>query len=626
MSKPRAPRALLLWLLFFTMSAAHATEEAAPPPVFFEREVIAPVASGKGAEAAQKMPLESEASMGPMASGANVSELLEDAENGTAQVTLNDPTGTATLIQSTVVFEGDYSFHLTNPSRNDTSVELDPGIQVTTDTQLVFATKFGLLTTDQVAKVQVSTDGGSSYGATVWSRAGTGSPSGGFESVEVDLSAYAGQGIHLRFILDFNSGSYYEGTSTSVGWFFDYISIGGTATMPNYSIGEPTDAEQYNLELINRARADALAEADRLIALSSTGGDPDIISAVNSFDINPNDIRTQYEWAINNGHMAASAQPLAFNAKLIEAARLHTQDMLANEFQGHLSSSTPPAEASYPAGASLADRVTASGYSWGSLGESVYAYTDSVIHAHGGFLIDWGDVSNPESATYNPAFAGQGMQNPPGHRLSNHNPNFQEIGIGYIEDSNGTVGPNLVTQDFARPGTGGQFITGVVIADMNNDDFYDMGEGLGGILVTAEPADGSTPRPAYRALTSNSGGYALPVPADGQYTVSFSHSMYGSASANCTLSDGENFKVDWIPEILYTAEFGDASAPPGKLELRFFDAGIDGTPRLQTTSDLSAGFTDENSATLSTREASGHRTFQYDKPATLNHFSRVVVE
>jgi hypothetical protein len=37
-------------------------------------------------------------------------------------------------------------------------------------------------------------------------------------------------------------------------------------------------------------------------------------------------------------------------------------------------------------------------------------------------------------------------------------------------------------------------------------------------IVTAEPSDGLTPSPAYRALTSSSGGYALTVPADGQYT------------------------------------------------------------------------------------------------------------
>jgi hypothetical protein len=378
--------------------------------------------------------------------------------------------------------------------------------------------------------------------------------------------------------------------------------------------------------LINRSRADALAEADRLIALGSSGGDPDIISAVSFFGIDPADIRTQYEWAIDNGYIAASAQPLAFNARLIEAARLHTQDMLENDFQGHVTSQNPPAEANYAPGASLGNRVSASGYSYSWLGESVYAYADSVIHAHAGFLIDWGERNDSSRTGYNPDFDDQGMQNPPGHRFSNHNPNYKEIGIGLTEGSNGSVGPWLVTQDFAAPGAGGQFITGVVIADMDNDDFYDVGEGLAGILVTAEPADGTTPRPAYRALTSSSGGYALPVPGDGQYTLSFSHSNYGEVSTTCSLSNGENFKVDWIPALLYTAEFGEAPGDAGTMELQFFHAGIDGTPKLETTSDLSLGFTEESSATLSPRDASGIRSFSYDKPDTPSHFSRVVIE
>src|SRR5688500_8447293 len=41
-----------------------------------------------------------------------------------------------------------------------------------------------------------------------------------------------------------------------------------------FSIGDPTDEEQMHLELINRARTDANAEALRLIALAAT--DPNV--------------------------------------------------------------------------------------------------------------------------------------------------------------------------------------------------------------------------------------------------------------------------------------------------------------------------------------------------------------
>ncbi len=619
----------LIFLIAPTSASIASTVESAPPPVSVDIENAQPNSPIQAlSPSTETSSTESRAFWNFTAVSGDevISQLLVDAENGTVNVTLSDPTSTATLIQSTVVFEGDHTFHLTNPSFNDTSVTLTPGIQVGPDTRLVFATKFETLTTDQVAKVQVSSDGGSSYPATIWSRPGTGSPSGGFELIEIDLSTYAGQTIHLRFILDFSGGSAFTQTTTSVGWFFDYISIGTPAARPAYSIGDPTALEQYNLELINRSRADALAEADRLIALASPGGDPDIISAVTFFKIKPPDIRTQYEWAINNGYIAASAQPLAFNAKLIEAARLHTADMLLNNFQGHTTSANPPPEATYPAGATLGTRVTASGYGWSSLGESVFAYADSVLHAHAGFLIDWGNLNNPAQTGYNPAFIDQGMQNPPGHRFSNHNPNHKEIGIGFIEGSNTDVGPFLVTQDFAKPATGDQFITGVVIADMDNDDFYDVGEGLGGIVITAESADGSTPRPAYRAITANSGGYALPVPADGTYTVTFSHPTYGTVSTDTTLTGGENLKVDWIPAILHTSRFGFKSDQPSKMELTFLHAGIDGTPRLQTTTNLALDFSTDQTADLSPRDETGHRTFTYDNPGTPTHFARVIVD
>jgi hypothetical protein len=55
--------------------------------------------------------------------------------------------------------------------------------------------------------------------------------------------------------------------------FFKKTSASQTAAAAGpvlFSIGDPTDEEQLYLELINRARADANAEAKRLIALDDT--------------------------------------------------------------------------------------------------------------------------------------------------------------------------------------------------------------------------------------------------------------------------------------------------------------------------------------------------------------------
>src|ERR1700749_1164890 len=53
---------------------------------------------------------------------------------------------------------------------------------------------------------------------------------------------------------------------------------GGAPTL--FSIGQPTDEEQFYLELINRARTNATAEANRLLALT----EPNVLAALDFFN------------------------------------------------------------------------------------------------------------------------------------------------------------------------------------------------------------------------------------------------------------------------------------------------------------------------------------------------------
>src|SRR5262245_6127018 len=79
-----------------------------------------------------------------------------------------------------------------------------------------------------------------------------------------------------------------------------------------FSIGDPTDEEQLYLELINRARADANAEAKRLIALNDIYVQ-NALQKVNTYQM-------QSQFATN-----PPAAPLSFSAKLLNAARSHAQ-------------------------------------------------------------------------------------------------------------------------------------------------------------------------------------------------------------------------------------------------------------------------------------------------------------
>ena len=219
-----------------------------------------------------------------------------------------------------------------------------------------------------------------------------------------------------------------------------------------YSIGNPTNEEQYYLELINRARANPPAEGIRM----ATTTDQQVRSAYNSFGVNL--VLMQAQFAI-----ILPAPPLSMNATLTTAARAHSQNMLQNNYQGH----------NGPDG-SLTTRLQnyTSGASGWSIGENVYAYSKSVWYGHAGFQVDWGGTA-----------ATGGMQSPPGHRLNIHSTTFREVGIGVVLGSNGSVGPQLVTQDFGTRAACLPFVTGVVYRDLNSNGFYDPGEGVGGVTV-----------------------------------------------------------------------------------------------------------------------------------------------
>jgi len=273
-----------------------------------------------------------------------------------------------------------------------------------------------------------------------------------------------------------------------------------------YSIGDPTDEEQLYLEYVNRSRANPPAEGVRLANTT----DPDVVSAYNFFKVDLALMQSQFS-------AIAAAPPLAMNAQLLAAARLHSGDMFTNQFQGHNGSD----------GSTLGQRATAQGYPWSSLAENVFSYSKSVWYGHAGFNVDWGtNVS--------------GMQNPPGHRDNIANAAYREAGVGVVDGSNGPVGPQLVTQDFGTRQSATPLITGVVYYDFNTNNFYDLAEGIGGVTVDVSGS-------SYHAVTANSGGYAVPVPGNGAYTVTFTAPGLATDQQQVSVSSLQNVKVDYLP-------------------------------------------------------------------------------
>ena len=231
-----------------------------------------------------------------------------------------------------------------------------------------------------------------------------------------------------------------------------------------WSIGDPTDEEQLLLELMNRARADPAAEGDRVF---EDYGSSVVTSAVDFFLKQSPGV--EYTRAENRDafHTYAARPPFAFDAHLLDAARVHSQLMRQFNVQSH--------RVTQAGEKALRDRLTDAGFDGTSLAESVFAYAQDMLDAHAGFAIDYGQgVLQGETRPYL------------GHRLSlmgfDGDParNYAVVGVGAISDPDdpgdpNDVGPRLVTIDFGIPANAPtSFVTGVCWADLNQNGFYDL--------------------------------------------------------------------------------------------------------------------------------------------------------
>jgi uncharacterized protein YkwD len=471
--------------------------------------------------------------------------LWAELAESTANVTTN-AVGYS-LLQSDVAAQGTSAFHLAHPTTTSSQwVRITPAITVQADTKLFFQSRLGWATPQQVARVEASSDGGANWPISLYSQAGTGGiGEGGFSLKQINLAPYASQSLIFRFNFTFTVSKFPQ-IDPGVGWYIDDIQFADQLQKSQYSIGNPSNQEQLYLEYINRARADAIVEANRLANESAPG----VQSAYSFFGISGANIVNQFTTSVANGYLDKHAQPLSFNAALLQASELHSQDLLAHNDQSHVSSNNPPAP--FGPGFTPSQRVQAFGYS-GGVAENVYSYSQSVAEGHAAFDVDWGHGSNPGDPNYNPSFAGQGMQNPAGHRGNIHNGEFNEIGLGLVEGVGvepDPVGPFLVTQNFGASGT--PLVTGVVYQDLNANNFYDVGEGRGGVRVDVEGS-------AFYAISTASGGYTVPATGNGEFDVSFSGGGFAGFATTATVTAGLNVKVDYraVPALSYAADFNN---------------------------------------------------------------------
>lgn len=287
---------------------------------------------------------------------------------------------------------------------------------------------------------------------------------------------------------------------------------------------EPSELEQFYLELINRARANPNGEVMRLSSLE--WGD-------NGSPASPN-----LNEGLPGGTISSSAkQPLAFSEALIDSASNYSDFLLAIEKFNHNENGTSR------------DRMAAAGYpfghTWGS-GENLALTTSTGPHPvdeeraedhHANLFID-NNVSGR------------------GHRTNLMDPDFREIGIAIRADSdlesffpptesgNAFINDVLSTQNFAHSNDR-VFVTGVIFYDTNFNGFYDVGESAGQLDLEVKNAGNATVR---TGSTFGSGGYSINMSGlpSGSYTILVTDSANDTDTISFSWGESTNVKADLL--------------------------------------------------------------------------------
>jgi len=255
---------------------------------------------------------------------------------------------------------------------------------------------------------------------------------------------------------------------------------------------QPTAQEVLVIELINRARFDPAAEATR-------------------YGIGLND-------GITGTQITADRKPpLAHNVLLTDAARAHSQWMLDMDIFSHTGVNN----------SSSTDRMRAAGYmftgSWSS-GEN----------------IAWAGTTAPTIDLTQYAYIHhEGLFKSPGHRINILGTSFRELGVGqkqgYFMDNGRNYLSSMLTEEFARSGNS-YFLTGVVYSDVNNNQFYDVGEGLDRVTISIN----NKFYPVY-----STGAYSIPL-SNGTYDAVITGGPLGTVLNYRVQINNANVKLDVV--------------------------------------------------------------------------------
>lgn len=149
---------------------------------------------------------------------------VEGAENGLADFETRTDPGYA-VIEPGSRRSGSAGFHLTMLTFQSQLLTWKKEFLILPGARLRFHSRLGFASTDQVAQVGISTDGGSSWNV-LYNQPGSDSPGErSFIQREIDLAAYAGQVVKFQFSIAFREGDAFLDGDVDVGWSIDDIQV-----------------------------------------------------------------------------------------------------------------------------------------------------------------------------------------------------------------------------------------------------------------------------------------------------------------------------------------------------------------------------------------------------------------
>ncbi len=250
-------------------------------------------------------------------------------------------------------------------------------------------------------------------------------------------------------------------------------------------------AEQYLLELINRARLDPQAEANRYGVSLNSG--------------------------LQNGTIDGTAkQVLAPNAQLESAAVDHSKWMLSADTFSHTGSG----------GSNPGERMTSAGYQF----SGSWTWRENLA---------WTGSTGTVSLSRAIEQHHEGLYRSAGHRANTFAEDIREVGLAQVAGKftyqGNTYNASMLTEKFAKSG-GDVYITGVAYNDNDGDWFYSIGEGRQSVKIIADGENDTT---------TGSGGYAVAVGKADKMAVKVVNGTATWATLDIDTSDG-NAKLDVV--------------------------------------------------------------------------------